>query len=125
MSGTDPGTKRTTMCLACFRAEQHEVSMAWLVAEARHWFDLYGEQPAGSDWNLPSVRWRQDAYDAGLSDGRHSDATLARLERRHREDGPWPAQCSVLKTFGTWRAFTEAAGFQPVGIGKNRPRVAA
>lgn len=106
-------------CVPCHRRDMHETSVAWLVAEVHHWNDLYGRPPAGTDWNLPSVHNRQILYAEGRANGRFADATVAELERRHREDGPWPTWSSVQGAFGgSWNGLIEAAGFEPLPVGK-------
>lgn len=106
------GSKPSAVCDACCRAEIHERSVAWMVAEIHHWYGLYGEVPAAAHWNLPFMR------------NRSAPATLAEIERRHQEDGPWPVLNNVHVVFGGWNVFVEAAGFRSVGVGKRR-RVAA
>lgn len=102
-----------------------ETSVAWMVAEAHYWFELYGHPPTAAEWNVASMRWHQRAYDAGRSNGRPSDATVAEAERRHRDDGPWPSQNNITTVFGSWNAFVKAAGFEPVPISTGRRKVAA
>lgn len=120
---TNPGGPQATtgLCRPCAEHEAHETSVAWLVAEIRHWNDLYGRPPSASDWNLGMMRRRNLRYDRGEKvGGRFSDERIAEAERRHREDGPWPTDKAVNNTFGTWNAAIEAAGFESVAVGGHR-----
>lgn len=108
-------------CIECWARDAHETSVAWLVAEIRHWADLYGRPPSAVDWNIATMRRRNLRYDRGDDvGGRFSDVRIAEAERRHREDGPWPAQKTVTHTFGSWNAAIEAAGFEPLVPGGRR-----
>jgi hypothetical protein len=122
-SGTDPSRTLTDLCKVCFAAEAHETSVAWLIAELRHWRELYGRPPSAYEWELATVYWKQQAYAEGRHDGRFADATVAQIERRHREDGPWPSTSTVLSTFGSWNAAIEAAGFDSLAPGSKRGAV--
>ncbi len=100
-------------CAGCARAERHERALRRLIAEVHRWHDLYGEIPAASAWNLASVRARRRAYAEGRANGRHAEAYLAEMERRHREDGPWPSTSGVLAVAGSWNRLIALAGFTP------------
>lgn len=91
-----------------------------VIAEMRRWADLYGGAPAAHHWNPAQMRWRNRAYAEGRAVGRFSDETMAEIDRRHREDGPWPTTSTVLKVFGSWNAGIVAAGFEPVPKGGGR-----
>jgi hypothetical protein len=107
-------------CFTCRKAYEHEVSVAWLVAEVHHWVELYGQPPSAFEWHPANMRWKNRAYVEGRATGRFSDATVALAEQRYRESGPWPSPTSAQQTFGSWSAMIEAAGFEPLPVGKKR-----
>lgn len=113
------------LCLSCHRADIHETAVAWIVAEIHHWAELYGCPPSAPDWSLAAMRWRERAYAEGRTNGRFSEARIAELERRHREDGPWPATNTAVRVFGSWSAAIEAAGFEPMPVSGGRRKAAA
>jgi hypothetical protein len=60
--------------------------------------EIYGRQPAWVDFN------------PGLND---VEAYL-----RFHDDRCWPSGATVIRHWGTWNAAIEAAGFEPIGPGK-------
>lgn len=96
-----------SLCASCHLEDVHERSVAWLVAEIRYWHELYGRPPTATEWTpAPSVKCR-------ISPERWRE-----IERRHREDGPWPWVGVVVHTFGSWSAAIAAAGFSPLRPGE-------
>lgn len=113
------------MCLACWRETESTRGKARIIAEMQRWERLYGAPPTAYEWSLAMVYNQQRRYAEGTANGRPSDATVAEIEKRHREDGPWPATRTAIHLFGRWNKAIEAAGFEPLTSGSGRRRAAA
>ena len=99
-------------CSECFRAEIHEVAERRTISELQRWNRLYGRPPTAHDWSLSTLhRYRRQRVLAGKG-GYPSENAVTEVERRHREDGPWPSLSAVQGLFGSWSAAIEAAGFK-------------
>lgn len=114
------------MCQACRRETENARGKARIIAEMQRWERLYGAPPAAYEWRLAMVYNRQRRYAEGTANGRFADATVAEIEKRHREDGPWPSTNAAQHLFGSWNKAIEAAGFEPLtSSGSGRRRAAA
>lgn len=69
-----------------------------IVERIRGWARLYGEPPAGPDWNPTQARYRGDE---------------TRARRFEQADGHWPYMTTVVRVFGSWNAAIRQAGFEP------------
>lgn len=114
------GRAAPRFCQTCRNEREHARASERIISELQRWQQLYGRPPQAVDWSLSNLYYRR----RNPQHGRESDAYIAEIERRHREHGPWPSLKGAQSVFGSWNAAIEAAGFEPLGVGKHR-KVAA
>jgi hypothetical protein len=102
--------RRSLRCLSC-STEHTKANAKWtrdaIIAVIQRWADLYGSQPAATDFNPSAPSHRGERA------------------RRFRE-GDYPVLAMVQHVFGSWNAAIEAAGFTPrtgYGIGISDARL--
>jgi hypothetical protein len=82
-----------------------------LAAKAREWYELYGEPPTYTDWDLTVLRQNAE---------RRSEEAQRAWERYARyRDGDWPSRASITAHFGHWPELLKAAHL-PAHVAKYR-----
>lgn len=105
-NGSSGPGKSPDRCVLCNGAHTRALSRRWILDSFREWHEMFGQQPAATDWE-PAM---------------HADGP-ARQRARERRDAtgrPWPSPTVVINNFGSWNAGVAAAGFTPTPVGNYR-----